>query len=768
VIGVARRALMRALTMVLPPLFAVSAFIVGVPARAQPGPTQILNRVRVDTRKPIDFHAAIFPDTVYVGQQSTYQVAVYLNPEARSRLRRNPEFLPPELRGLLAYELGSPTRIAPQMMNGAIYEAHVFQRAMFPVAAGRAAVPAPQLTYAIPQSSSYFSREERTVVLAESAQLVVRAIPTEGRPADWAGAVGVLSAVSRLDSASARVGDPLVFTLRVEGIGNVKLLPRPILEVDWATNVAASERVRVDSGGPLVRGYKEFDWILTPTRDGRVSVPALPYQFFDPYKGQFAVAVAPTFSLSVRPGTMIKADDEERAALIPLRNTGAARADWWAFAWANAEPTRLALALLLFAPVPAAVMFLRRASQRRRALRTSAPVDSRQQLAQLQARTDLSEPRAVRRLFHAAVADRLQLPANSLTSQRHLMRALRRRGVTRATAARVTAFIEDIDAMTFASADVRSTSGRDSAELSRTAKALFDAVDGEAVRSGVALPPDRMSMFRAVIMLSLLCASATTVLQAQKPSSVPVFGARKGDSAAMATKAARDAETARASTEDTERRAVDAYEHRQFTQSSDQFAELVRRSPSDIDLLANWGTAAWSAGDTVHAVIGWQRAARLDPLDASLQEHLSLLPPSARGGLADVPLVPVPELAVGALATWILGWVCVAFIGRAKTHRTALRFTGIALLCLSLAAGAAAWYGRTLLSSEGLAVVVRPETLHIAQGSDADALGGVATGDVVRTLELRDEWQHIVHADGRNGWLPAQRLVSLLDSTSAR
>ncbi len=183
------------------------------PMFAQVGPLTILDHIRVDPRKPIDFHAAAYPETLYVGQQVTYQVAVLLNADARARLRRNPEFLPPELRGLLAYELGTPTRVPPRVMQGGEYEAHVFQRALFPVAAGSLAVPAPQLTYGLPQSSSYFSREERYVVRAESAHLVIRSLPLEGRPDTFTGAVGVLRAIAHLSAATARLGEPLVQTL---------------------------------------------------------------------------------------------------------------------------------------------------------------------------------------------------------------------------------------------------------------------------------------------------------------------------------------------------------------------------------------------------------------------------------------------------------------------------------------------------------------------------------------------------------------------------
>ncbi|WP_396221170.1 BatD family protein, partial [Gemmatimonas sp.] len=291
----------------------------GVVLLAQPSPTAILDRVRADGNRPIDFHAATFPDTVYVGQQVTYQVAVLLSESARARLRRNPEFLPPELRGILAYELGAPRRVAPRGYGGPPFEAHVFQRALFAVAPGTLVVPAPQLSYTLPQSSSYFSREERFIVRAESAQLVVKPLPDAGRPQDYTGAVGVLRASVTIDSSTARVGDPLVLTMRVDGIGNVKLLPRPVLEVSWASTVPGTERVSVDTTGAFVRGYKEFDWILTPTQAGQVELPTLRYSYFDPYRGEYVYAETAPRALAVEDGSLATTTEGDNVSVVPLR-----------------------------------------------------------------------------------------------------------------------------------------------------------------------------------------------------------------------------------------------------------------------------------------------------------------------------------------------------------------------------------------------------------------------------------------------------------------
>ncbi len=730
---------------------------------AQVGPLTILDRVTVDARKPIDFHAAAYPETLYVGQQTTYQVAVLLNADARSRLRRNPEFLPPELRGLLAYELGRPMRVPPRSMNGGVYEAHVFQRALFPVASGPLAVPAPQLSYALPQSSSYFSREERYVVRAESAHLVIRALPIEGRPDTFAGAVGVLRASTRFDATSARVGEPLILTLRVQGIGNVKLLPRPKIEIEWASAVAGSERVQVDTSGALVRGAKEFDWILTPTHDGSVKLPILHYDYFDPYQRRYAIADTRSILLDVSAGVLVANDDVDVAALLSLRERNATVQSIRGLVLDRPSSRVAVLLLCVFAPLPALLLALRRRTPTSKRVARVSGVDMLQMLtASTVADSDEgADARRTRRVLHAALADRLGVSTHQLVSRRQVERVLRRRGVGRASTQRVLTFLDELDERGFA-ASTRSDVG--ATTYARVAATVFDLVDSEAVRGGGVIPPaSRTAALGSALLLCVTAATPREVIAQADSSTVMTRVVR-----ATAT---RDTAVLNAASF---QRAVDAYHARRFMEAAQRFADMARTRPLDVDVAANWGTSAWAAGDTVHAVIGWQRAARRDPLANDLQQRLALLPAGARSGLAEVPMVPVSVLLAIAVAAWFVGWACVAFALTRRSHLhvrrrdPVLKSVGVALCVVAVTSAAVALWGRRALDPTDLGVVVRPETMHVAPGADADALGGVSTGDVVRVIEQRDGWDRVHHADGRLGWLPSIRVVALPQNAAAR
>ena len=732
-------------------------------ASAQRGPTAILDRVQVNPRRQIDFHAAVMSDSVYVGQQATYQVAVLLSPEARSRLRRNPEFLPPELRGLLAYELGTPTRVAPQSYAGAVFEAHVFQRALFPVAPGRQVVPAPQLTYSLPQSSSYFSREERFVVRAESASFVVKPLPLSGRPDDFNGAVGQFTSSVRLDSAVARVGDPLILSLRVQGTGNVKLLPRPVLELNWATVVAGSERIQVDSSGALVRGTKEFDWILTPARDGRVEVPALRYSYFDPYAARYAVAESAPLELTVKSGTLAVVEDGEGLEVMPLRVSNTLRQP---SVWngRGVPPTSwfLWLVVALLAPFPAAWAVLRA----RRAHHGAGIEGSLIGVAaaQVASETPRDALRLVRRNLLVAIAERFSQSPQSILSRSQLSRVLRRAGVTQATTRETVALLDRLDAVGFADLSglsVLPTAGA----AQREADGLLRDIETQALPRGREL---RDTVLLAVLIMATISSAATPQAVHAQSGSRPASRARSAATESLAKTS--DDDVLKVLTE-----ARRAYSQRAYLEATERFGIAARQFPSDADVLTNWGTAAWAANDTVTAVIAWQRAARLEPMAHDVTRRLGVLPSGARGGIADVPMVPVQWLLRSALVCWVGGWLMLSWVISRSRARMAtssdsppdvrpipwLRRASLALVVGGAITGASAWWGIRMLDAERLYVVSRPETLRIAPGSDADAMGGVSTGDVVEVVESRPLWRRIQHADGRRGWLPGARLVAI-------
>lgn len=702
----------------------------------------IQDRVRLDPSEPVGFRVLLTPDTVYVGQQATYEIGVFITESAQQRMRRNPEVVPAELRGVLAYDLGGPQSLPAITQNGTRSFPHVLQRALFPLAPGRLEIPASQLTYTLPRSASFFSREESAVMRADDVALYVRPLPRTGQPDDFSGAVGVLSVRASVDTAGARVGEPVLLTVRVMGRGNVKLWPRPEVATPGAALVAAGERVTVDTSGQYVRGTKEFDWLVTPQRVGPLAVPVIEYAYFDPYEASYRVASSEPIGITIADGEFVSAPMTvvERDGLALRRVDRGERGR-------PLSRHPLLWALVALAPLPA--LRRRRATRTREASGRVAHAVAEER-AEPRMRALSSNERARRSAAEArkqlldALAAQLATTATALVAHSALERRLRRRGVTRGTTQLVLALVADLD--TAAWARDADSAWRHEADVRARIDALLAQVTLEAVP--VATPdgaPTRSGRASATLLLLLLLASgsgaATLHARSEQPSSF-VAG-------------------------------VESFERQRYGESAAHFLALATAAPQHADAWANAGTAAWAANDTVAAVRGWQRALRLEPDAADVRRHLALLPSGSWDGVARVPNVPRDVGTLVAALCWCLGWAGVLWVrrDRERAQRTDAARVGRAvpgaLLLVALLLGGWQWRLEAQLAHAALSVVSRAEPMHVAPGRDANVFGGTARGDLVRLEESRREgasgeaWGRVTHADGRAGWLPVKALVSL-------
>lgn len=679
-------------------------------------------RAPIDTAQGVNFHALVVPDTVFVGEQATYEVGVFIEDQLRLRLRRNPEFVPPEPRGMLTYDLPVSTH-APmtRRVGDRTYEVHVFQRALFPLTAGRYTIPPAQLAYSLPLSLSFFSREEGHTLLAESVAVVAVPPPVTGRPADYAGAVGDLHIDAHLDSAQARVGNPMMLTVRVAGRGDMKLLPRPALAVPWASSVAAQERVRLDSATDEVQGEKAFDWLVTPRDSGIVALPPVRYPYFNPYTDRYAIAVTPPETLRVAPGALIPADTMRAAQPPPLPVRTVYR---------GALPPPfysgpLFLALLVAAPVPALAVAGWRRPRRRR-----APPSAAARLRVLAKRRQPADPLLVRRLFVRALADRFHLPVTALTDPGGLARALRREGVTTESCEDAEAVLSTLDRAAFGAAP--GTRRPVPPSVSVRAREAYAAVAAEArrLRGGV--------VRRGAIRLTLVGAATIGTVCALRP----VFGADvRAD--------AREFHAGLA-----------AYGRRNFSGAARRFAAAAMLAPGAPDAWANAGTAAWALGDTADAVVGWQRAGRLEPWAGDIRERLALVRAPQDGPMASLPRVPVSSTANAALMAWLAA--CAAAAWRLARRRAAVSLVTIAVTALALSLATLAIRAEESATARNLSVVTAGAALYAAPALAADRVSALDAGDIARTLVHKGVWSYITLDNDREGWVETTKLTSIV------
>lgn len=257
----------------------------------------------------VQFQTQVSPDTVYVGQQVNYDAVTLVDDVARRRLRTNPIFTPADVAGVTIYDFPFDTSaISTVTVNGAPYRRYAYHRALFPLLPGTYTVPAATLQYSLPDGDDYFSPPRTYSTMSAPQSFTAVALPASGRPVGFIGAVGEFRDTLRTDGSSLRVGDPFTVTMRVSGVGNLRLLARPSLDIDWATTVPGEERVYWDSAGTVVRGAKEFDWVVTPRIAGEMVLPELRYDFFNPTSRRYEFATTPSLRVIVAAATGPAAD----------------------------------------------------------------------------------------------------------------------------------------------------------------------------------------------------------------------------------------------------------------------------------------------------------------------------------------------------------------------------------------------------------------------------------------------------------------------------
>ena len=678
------------------------------PRRGRPAPAMV-TRARIDTSGELRvLSGAPQPaETVFVGQQATYEVAVFLNQTMRERLRRNPTFYPPEMQAVLAYDLPAPPPNTSYRIGSQCFDALVYRRALFPLIPGRLTIPPAQLVYSTGLSSTtLFSREESHEVQTDSVIVVALDPPAQDRPARFGGAVGQLRLSSTLDSI-ARVGDPMLLTVTVTGKGNVRLFPRPDVGVPWANVVPADERVQVDSGSARVGGVKEFDWVLTPRIAGEFDMPPVRYDYFDPAARRYGSAATGARRVRVAAGALATADTGTADGPLGIRTryTGPS--------WPPPQSHPVFWAVLALAPLPALLSRVRRSRAPAREKRADP-------LRMLAENRGSREPAALRRQYARALAQRIGCSPSDFTHPGALERALCRAGVRDDTAFRAERLLRQLDSAAY------SPDRPVPADAAREAGAIVRAVDAEALAR--AELPFWLPMAVAAALLSL---------------------------GALAT-AATPAEQHFA-------RGVSAYVRQEYATAAESFGRAATLEPRAADAWANFGTASFAAHDSAFAAFGWRQALAIEPAAADVRERMVLLRddgPSAPGWVPSVPSHAGAWLFAALwIATWTLAWI-------ARVPGSWAAGWPVRLGTAAVVVGLGTMELESRVAGSRLGVVRHATALATDPALGMDRGPALGTGEIVRVVGRRGGWTRVEASAERDGWIASAQLL-LLDERRA-
>lgn len=187
---------------------------------------------------------------------------------------------------------------------------HGWRFSLFPIEPGDKLIPPLRLKGQVPvRQQSFFgtsvSLEEVNdgPVLSDPIEFRVKPLPTEGRPADFSGAVGsAYTLVADLQKRDVSVGEPFTLSIRIRGSGNIAAIAEPKLNFPEFIEVYDTERTADTSfdQGKMI-GEVRYNYVLIARKDGNVVLDPITFTYFSTGDGRYVTQKKGPFALKVKP-----------------------------------------------------------------------------------------------------------------------------------------------------------------------------------------------------------------------------------------------------------------------------------------------------------------------------------------------------------------------------------------------------------------------------------------------------------------------------------
>lgn len=148
---------------------------------------------------------------------------------------------------------------------------------------------------------SPFTQTKEVAVKTEPLHLEILPLPKEGRPANFAGAVGQFDIDSSVQNPRPAPGDPVTLSVKIGGKGNFKGMGAPVLTgTDGWRSYPPTDKFE-GSDALSLSGVKAFDYTLI-AQQPRQSSPGAEFSYFDPFAAKYVTISAKPLPVDASPG----------------------------------------------------------------------------------------------------------------------------------------------------------------------------------------------------------------------------------------------------------------------------------------------------------------------------------------------------------------------------------------------------------------------------------------------------------------------------------
>lgn len=212
--------------------------------------------------------------------------------------------------------------------------------------------------------------------------------------------------------------------------------------------------------------------------------------------------------------------------------------------------------------------------------------------------------------------------------------------------------------------------------------------------------------------------------------------------------------------------AVVLYQQGRYAEAERAF--LGMKAPSST-VFYNVGNACFKQGKLGYAILYWEKAARLDPLDddcaGNLELASSLLHDATPPDDTPLPLkwvgvalfgLPVAYLETATVVLWCVSNIAVLLLLLWKSAPRVVKTIPRVTVCACVLAGLLLALNLYELRASRYAVLLTPrEALRSGPGPQNTVLMEIHEGLKVKVLNEQGQWVAVKIAGGYSGWLPA-------------
>lgn len=204
-----------------------------------------------------------------------------------------------------------PQRSYYQNINGRRYNVVEINTALFPTRSGELNIGQAMVTVNVKVRSrrrrdpfsmfdGFFDRGQSKTIRTQPLRIEVLPLPTKNKPANFSGTVGEFFITSSVDKLKTEVNQPVTVTYKIRGTGNIKTVAEPEIDdlIDFRIyRAASSENISKTDG--VIGGTKTFEETYIPKRAGKLTIPAVSLNYFNPRTKKYKTVSTKSININV-------------------------------------------------------------------------------------------------------------------------------------------------------------------------------------------------------------------------------------------------------------------------------------------------------------------------------------------------------------------------------------------------------------------------------------------------------------------------------------